>query len=178
MLPGTFGSIPFVPESRGLIMSQSNQALLLEKDAERQAKRRAQFEQHLTRQPGFVKGLHTFLKGFEMLCFVIAGIAFVYGLYTTVRWLFTGDLGQLPVAWATYGLSMSLLVLPMGLDVLLLRVWPADMGMMSGQLDADTNKDLTTGFRAILIGIAVTFGGLPGLFYMTNLAIETINSLF
>ena len=113
-----------------------------------------------------------------MACFVIAGIAFAYGLYTTVRWLFTGDLGSLPEAWATYGLSMSLLVLPMGLDVLLLRVFPADMGIMSGQLDADTQKELVTGTRAILAGSAITFGGLPGAVYMTELAIELFKSLF
>ncbi len=159
-------------------MSQSDQTLPLPTDVNRVSKRRAQFDQHFDQQPGFVKALHKFLRGFEVVCFVIAGIAFVYGLYTTVRWLFTGDLGPLAVAWATYGLSMSLLVLPMGLDVLLLRVFPAEMGMMSSQLDADTQADLTTGMRAILYGIAITFGGLPGAFYMTDLAIETLKSLF
>ena len=75
-------------------MSRSDHSLPLETDVDRQSKRRAQFEQHLERQPGFVKALHSFLKGFEMFCFAIVGIAFVYGLNTTVRRLIYGPVGE------------------------------------------------------------------------------------
>jgi hypothetical protein len=157
-------------------MSQSYPSLPLETDGGDLSLRRAQFEQQFGEQPDFVRALHGLLRGLEMLCYVIASVAFAYGLYETVRWFFTRDPAPVAEAWTAYGLSMSLLVLPLGLDVLLLRVFPTDMGIMGNQLDADKLRELTTGARAILFGIAITLCGLPGAVYMTQLAITTLGS--
>lgn len=157
-------------------MSQSLSPPSLERDDDRVTVRRAQFAYHYSHQSALVKALHGLLRGLEMLCYVIASVAFAYGLYETVRWLFTRDAAPLAEAWLTYGFSMSLVVLPMGLDVLLLRAFPTDIGIMDSQLDVDSLKELTTGIGAILFGIAITLCGLPGLAYMTQLALAFFQS--
>lgn len=139
---------------------------------------RAQFNRHLAEQPAIVRATHKFLKGFQLACIALAGIFWVVGIIVTVRWAFTGDLSGLAEAWVNYGLSMSFLVLPMGLDVLLLRVHPTDIYTLSNSLDSTNRTKLTTGVTALLAGLAITLGGAPGTVHMINLARQALESLF
>ena len=137
--------------------------------------RRDQFEAHLASQPTIIRALHTFLKGFQIACIALAGIFWIVAIIITIRWAVTGVVGNLAEAWVNYGLAMSLIVFPMGLDVMLLRANPTDIYSLDSSLNV--KKDLHTGVKAFFMGFGITFGGLPGFVYIGGLLLEFIAGL-
>jgi hypothetical protein len=140
---------------------------------------KAQFSEYLKRQPGIVRGLHYVLQVLALFCFVLAGIFFFTGLYHTYIWVTTGSftsLGEatyLPEAWVNYGLSMSFLVFPLGLDAMLLRVFPAVIFPAAWYR---SSKPITyrTGIGAFFAGFGIMCAGAPGAVRMIELALQAI----
>lgn len=134
----------------------------------------AEFNEYLDSQPGIVRVLHKVLKGFAVITFVVAGFFFIVGLYWTFIWITTGAVDQIGVAWANYGLSMSFLVFPWGLDIMLLRAWPTDL-----QPNSYTGPvKFRTGPLQILAGFGITAAGGPGAARMIELASQALQKIF
>ncbi len=128
------------------------------------------FKAYLDKQPGIVKTLHKILKVFAAVNFALVAYFFVTGLYWTFVWITTGALDQLGVSWANYGLSMSFLVFPWGLDIMLLRAWPTELQPIS------YSKPVVfrTGPMQILAGFGITAAGGPGAANMIRLVSEAL----
>ncbi len=134
----------------------------------------SEFQEYLDKQPGIVKFLHTVLKGFARFNYLLAGYFFIVGLYWTFIWITTGALSQLGVAWANYGLSMSFLVFPWGLDIMLLRAWPTELQ----QISFAKPVHFRTGPWQILAGFGIMAAGAPGAARMIGLAAELLAKIF
>ena len=144
---------------------------------------RAKVDQYMAKQPMIVRILHLGLQGVSYLCIVLATIFFFTALYYTFVWATTGSftsLGEatyLPDAWVNFGLSMSFLVFPWGLDSMLTRIFPAVIFPVTWYR---SNQPLPfkTGPRYIFAGFGIMCAGAPGLVHMINLASQALQKLF
>ena len=143
----------------------------------------AQFNQYLQKQRPVVRGLHHALTGLAIFCLVLAVILHIIGLYYTFLWATTGSftsLGQatyLPTAWVNFGLSMSFLVFPWGLDSMLLRVFPAIV-FPATWYKPKKPISYKTGVGAFFAGFGIMCAGAPGAVYITGLALRALQQLF
>ncbi len=143
----------------------------------------AQFNRYLQKQPPVVRGLHHALTGLAVCCMVLTGFLHLVGLYYTFLWATTGSftsLGQatyLPMAWVNFGLSMSFLVFPWGLDSMLLRVFPAII-FPATWYKSKKPINYKTGWGAFFAGFGIMCAGAPGAVYITGLALQALQQLF
>ena len=136
---------------------------------------RAQYDAYFQKQPGIVRFLHWVLIAFAVFCAVLACIMFVVALYYTFVWATTGDLTNLGIAWVNYGLSMSFLVFPWGLDAMLLRAFPS-VPMVSWYKPKKPIH-FFTGLGAFFAGLGIMCAGAPGAARMFELASQAIQNL-
>jgi len=135
---------------------------------------KAQFRAYLEKQPGIVRGLHRVLRVAALCCYAVPAIFLAAALYTTILWATTGSftsLGQatyLPDAWVNFGLSMSFLVFPWGLDVMLLRAFPTEI--LPDWRKPKNPINFITGVGAFFAGLGITCAGAPGAARMIELA--------
>jgi len=140
---------------------------------------RAQLGAYLAKQHPIIRGLHWVLQGVALVCMALAVCFSFIALYQTILWAATGSfpsLGQatrLPDAWVNFGLSMSFLVFPWGLDSMLLRVFPA---MVFPIAASRSNRPLNyfTGIRAFIAGFGIVCAGAPGASHIVGLAVQAI----
>jgi hypothetical protein len=140
---------------------------------------KAQLSAYLAKQPPIIRGLHWVLQGVAVVCMGLAVWFFFAAMYQTVLWAATGSftsLGQatrLPDAWVNFGLSMSFLVFPWGLDSMLLRVFPALVFPIAAYR---SNKPLHyfTGLGAFFAGLGIMCAGAPGAARMIDLMRQAI----
>lgn len=137
---------------------------------------RKQFSQYLSKQPSIVRALHEVLKVFALLCILLACAMFVIAMYYTLRWAFTGDLSGLDMAWVNFGLSMSFVVFPWGLDSMLLRAFPT-LPLISWYRPRKP-INFFTGIGAFFAGFGIMCAGAPGAARMFDLASQAIQKLF
>ena len=101
--------------------------------------------------------------------------------YYTILWAATGSFSSLgkatylPDAWVNFGLSMSFLVFPWGLDAMLLRAFPPDTTVAWRKPQKPVN--FFTGLGAFFAGFGVMCAGAPGAARMIALASEAIQKL-
>lgn len=144
---------------------------------------RARFGEYLGKQHPVVRGLHYVLAGVAIVCAALAVVWYFVALYYTFLWATTGSftsLGQatnLPIAWVTAGLSLSLMVFPWGLDSMLMRVFPAIIFPLKWYR---SNKAIQykTGIRAFFAGFGIMCAGAPGLAYFIGLATQALQNLY
>jgi hypothetical protein len=139
------------------------------------AEYRAKYDAYLAKQPGIVRGLHYALLIFAVFCIVLAVIMFFIASYYTVVWATTGDLTNLGIAWVNFGLSMSFVVFPWGLDAMLLRAFPS-VPMVSWYKPKKT-INFFTGIGAFFAGLGIMCAGAPGAARMLELAQQAIQNL-
>jgi Flp pilus assembly protein TadB len=140
---------------------------------------KAQLSAYLQKQHPIIRGLHWALQGLALVCMMLAVCLYFIALYQTVLWAATGSftsLGQatqLPNAWVNFGLSMSFLVFPWGLDSMLLRLFPAFLFPIGAYR---SNKPLhyITGIRAFIAGFGITCAGAPGAAHIVGLILQVI----
>ena len=124
------------------------------------------------------------LKGLALFCFALPIIFGIAGLYYTYLWATTGSfssLGEatyLPDAWVNFGLSMSFLVLPWGLDAMLLRAFPTDAIFLIAYGQVRKPINFRTGVGAFFAGFGIMCTGAPGAARMIDLASQAIQKLF
>jgi hypothetical protein len=138
---------------------------------------RAKVKEYMTNQPAIVRGLHYALQVVFMLAIVLAAIFFVVALYYTFVWMFTGALTKLDDAWIDYGLSMSFLAFPLGLDSMLTRVFPSTVFPAAYYRSAKPIPFMT-GISAFIAGFGIACAGAPGAVHMFDLASQAIQNLF
>jgi hypothetical protein len=156
------------------------------KELEYKEQFQAQVNQYLEKQHPVVRGLHRVLQGLSLLCLALSIICFCVALYHTFLWATTGSftsLGKatyLPNAWVNFGLSMSLLVFPWGLDSMLLRVFPVFPAVIFPGAWYRSSKPLpfNTGPGAFFAGFGVTCAGAPGAAYFIGLASQALQRIF
>jgi len=137
----------------------------------------AQYGQYLEKQPPIIRGLHWVLQVMAILCIALACIMFVVALYYTFVWAFTGEATLLDDAWVNFGLSMSFLVFPWGLDSMLMRVLPAFI-FPAAWYRSSKPIQFKTGTGAFFAGFGITCAGAPGAVYYIGLASQAIQKLF
>jgi len=153
------------------------------KELEYQEQFQARFSEYLKKQPPIVRALHNALTGLAIFCAVLACICFIVAIYHTCLWAVTGSftsLGKatyLPIWWVNYGLSMSLLVFPWGLDAMLMRVFPAVIFPAAWYRSRKPIK-FTTGIGAFFAGFGIMCSGAPGAAYFIGLASQALQKLF
>ncbi len=133
--------------------------------------------QYMAKQPGIVRGLHTILQVVFLIAIVLATIFFAVALYYTFVWIFTGALTKLDDAWVDYGLSMSFLAFPLGLDSMLTRIFPS--AIFPPSLYRSTKPiAFMTGIGAFFAGFGIMCAGAPGAVHMVDLVSQAIQKLF
>jgi hypothetical protein len=159
------------------------QDAISKKETEYKEQYRAKVNEYVARQHPIVRGLHRVLQGVSWLCLANAAIWFGIALYYTFLWATTGSstsLGEatyLPNAWVSFGLSMSLIVFPWGLDSMLMRVFPAVIFPLAWYR---SNRPIPfmTGLGAFFAGFGITCAGAPGAAYFIGLASQAVQKLF
>ena len=137
----------------------------------------AKVSQYMAKQPGIVRGLHSVLQVVFLIAIVLAVIFFVVALYYTFVWIFTGVLTKLDDAWIDYGLSMSFLAFPLGLDSMLTRIFPS--AIFPASLYRSTKPiAFMTGVGAFFAGFGIMCAGAPGAVHMYELATVALQNLF
>ncbi len=142
-----------------------------------------EFNQYLGKQRPVIRVLHLILKGLAMLCFVLPVIFGAIALYYTYLWATTGSFGSLgdaaylPLAWVNFGLSMSFLVFPWGLDAMLLRAFPTDAFLYLAYGRITKPVRFLTGVGAFFAGVGITCAGAPGAARMIGLITEGLRLL-
>jgi hypothetical protein len=137
----------------------------------------AKVSQYMARQLGIVRGLHSVLQVVFLIALVLATIFFAVALYYTFVWIFTGALTKLDDAWIDYGLSMSFLAFPLGLDSMLTRIFPSAIFPVS--LYRSTRPiAFMTGIGAFFAGFGIMCAGAPGAVHMLDLVSQAIQKLF
>ena len=149
-------------------------ALLREQEYKEQFQ--ARFGQYLEKQHPIIRGLHRMLQVLAVLCIALAGIMFVVALYYTFVWAFTGEATLLDDSWVNYGLSMSLMVFPWGLDSMLMRVFPAII-FPAAWYRSRKPIQFKTGIGAFFGGFGIMCAGAPGAAYYVGLASQAIQKL-
>jgi hypothetical protein len=137
----------------------------------------AKVSEYMAKQPSIVRGLHYVLQGLFLICLTIACIMFVVALYYTFVWVFTGALTKLDNAWIDYGLSMSFLAFPLGLDTMLTRIFPSVIFPVS-LYRSNRPLPFNTGIGYIVGGLGIVCAGAPGAVHIFNLASLAIQKLF
>ena len=153
------------------------------KELEYQEEFQAQVNAYIAKQHPIVRSLHMMLQGLSLACMALAGVCFFVALYYTGLWAATGSftsLGKaanLPIAWVSYGLSMSFLVFPWGLDSMLMRIFPA---VVFPAIWYRSNKPIAfkTGIRAFFAGLGIMCSGAPGAAYFIGLASQALEKIF
>jgi hypothetical protein len=137
----------------------------------------AKVNQYMEKQPAIVRGLHIVLQGLFLIAIVLAVIFFVVALYYTFVWIFTGALTKLDDAWIDYGLSMSFLAFPLGLDSMLTRIFPSVIFPASAYR---SNRPIPfmIGIGAFFAGFGIMCAGAPGAVHMYDLASLALQNLF
>jgi hypothetical protein len=136
----------------------------------------------MAKQHPVIRGLHRVLQGLSLFCIVLASTFFFIALYYTSLWVRTGsftslgDAINLPIAWVNYGLSMSLLVFPWGLDAMLMRAFPAVIFPVAWYR---SNKPIQfkTGIGAFFAGFGIMCAGAPGAAHFYGLASQVLQKL-
>ena len=136
----------------------------------------AQFGQYLDKQRPIIRGLHRVLQVMAILCIALACITFVIALYYTFVWAFTGEATLLDDTWVNFGLSMSFLVFPWGLDSMLMRVFPAII-FPAAWYRSRKPIQFKTGIGAFFAGFGIMCAGAPGAAYYVGLASQAIQKL-
>ncbi len=144
---------------------------------------RAKVNQYVAKQHPIVRGLHRVLQGLSLLCLANAAICFGIALYYTFLWATTGSFTSLgaatylPNAWVNYGLSMSLIMFPWGLDSMLIRAFPAVIFPLAWYR---SNRPIpfSTGLGAFCAGFGIMCAGAPGAAHFVGLASQAIQKLF
>jgi hypothetical protein len=160
----------------------SFQNIVLNKDLEYQEQFQARFSQYFKQQHPIVRALHQVLTGVTLFCAALAAICFAAALYQTCLWAATGSftsLGKaayLPIAWVNYGLSMSLLVFPWGLDSMLMRVFPAII-FPAAWYHSRKPIQFFTGIGAFFAGFGIMCAGAPGASHFIGLASQALQKL-
>jgi hypothetical protein len=154
----------------------SKQNIVSEKAQEYIEDYKAKVNQYMEKQPSIVQGLHYVLQGLFLIATVIAAIMFVVALYYTFVWIFTGTLTKLDDAWVDYGLSMSFLAFPLGLDSMLTRIFPAVIFPVS-LYRSNRPIQFMTGIRAFIAGFGITCAGAPGAVHLFNLLSQALQNL-
>jgi hypothetical protein len=132
---------------------------------------------YMAKQPSIVRVLHYVLQGLFLICLVIACIMFVVALYYTFVWVFTGALTKLDDGWIDYGLSMSFLAFPLGLDTMLTRIFPSVI-FPASLYRSNRPIPFSTGIGYIVGGLGIVCAGAPGAVHTFNLASLAIQKLF
>jgi hypothetical protein len=132
---------------------------------------------YLQEQHPIVRGLHWLLQALAFLCLALAIILFSVALYYTFVWAFTGELTRLADVWVNFGLSMSFLVFPWGLDAMLLRVFPTVIFPIAWYHSSKPIRYIT-GIGAFFAGFGITCAGAPGAVHFFDLASQAIQNLF
>ncbi len=144
---------------------------------------RAKASEYFKKQHLIVIGLHRVLQGISYLIIILATVFFFVAMYYTVLWTMTGSLTSLgeatnlPIAWATFGLSMSFVVFPWGLDSMLTRVFPAVIFPISSYRSSKPIQ-FKTGIGAFFAGLGIMFAGAPGAVYIIGMGLDIFRSLF
>ncbi|OGN89428.1 MAG: hypothetical protein A2Y88_04660 [Chloroflexi bacterium RBG_13_48_10] len=155
----------------------SNQNVVTIKEQGYKEQYQAKVNEYMAKQPSIVRGLHDVLQGLFLICLVIACIMFVAALYYTFVWAFTGALTRFGNAWIDFGLSMSFLAFPLGLDTMLTRIFPSVI--FPASLYRSTKPiPFSTGLGYIVGGLGITCAGAPGAVHIFNLASLAIQKLF
>ena len=159
------------------------QDAISKKELEYSEQYRAKVNQYVEKQHPIVRGLHRVLQGLSLLCLANAAICFGVALYYTFLWATTGSFTSLgaatylPNAWVNFGLSMSLVVFPWGLDSMLMRAFPA---VIFPVVWYRSNKSIPfmTGWGAFFAGLGIMCAGAPGAAYFIGLASQAVQKLF
>ena len=138
----------------------------------------AQFNQYLAMQHPIVRGLHLVLKGLAMILFVLPFIFGFVAVYQTYIWATTGSLAALGVAWANFGFSCSFMVLPWGLDAMLMRAFPTGAFLTTVYGTVRKPIRFTTGLGAFFAGFGIMCAGAPGAAIIPSAIWQLIQSLF
>jgi len=147
------------------------------KSQEYQELYQTQVTQYMAKQPAIVRWFHYVLQGLFLICIAIAAIMFVVALYYTFVWATTGNLTKLGSAWVDYGLSMSFLAFPLGLDTMLTRIFPSVI-FPSSFYRSNRPIPFKTGASLIFAGLGITCAGAPGAVHIFNLASLAFQKLF
>jgi hypothetical protein len=91
---------------------------------------------------------------------------------TTGSFTSLGEATSLPIAWVNFGLSMSFLVFPWGLDVMLLRAYPSEI--LPNWRKPRKAIQFITGVGAFFAGLGIACAGAPGAARMIQLVSEAI----
>ncbi len=155
----------------------SDQNNVSEKERWYQEQYQAKVSAYMAKQPAIVRGLHYVLQGLFLICLVIACGMFVAALYYTFVWAFIGALTILDDAWINFGLSMSFLAFPLGLDTMLTRILPSVIFPVSLHR---SNRPIpfNTGSGYIVGGLGIVCAGAPGAVHIFNMASLAIQKLF
>jgi len=137
----------------------------------------AQIGPYLQKQHLIIRSLHWLLQVLAFLCLALAIILFVVAMYYTFVWAFTGEATLLDDSWVNFGLSMSFLVFPWGLDSMLLRVFPAVIFPIAWYHSSKPTQYIT-GIGAFLAGLGITCAGAPGAAHFFGLASQALQNLF
>jgi hypothetical protein len=144
---------------------------------------RTKVSRYVAEQHPIVRGLHRVLQSLSWLLLANAAICFGVAMYYTFLWAMTGSFTSLgaatylPNAWVNYGLSMSLIVFPWGLDAMLMRAFPAVIFPLAWYR---SNRPIpfNTGLGAFFAGFGITCAGAPGAAYFIGLASQAMQKLF
>ena len=164
-------------EEKLMNTTASKQNIVSGKAQEYKEDYQAKVNQYMEKQLSIVRGLHYVLQGLFLLAIVLAAIFFVVALYYTFVWIFTGALTKLDDAWIDYGLSMSFLAFPLGLDSMLTRIFPSVI--FPASLYRSTKPiPFMTGMAAFFAGFGIMCAGAPGAVHMYDLASLALQNLF
>jgi len=147
------------------------------KEQEYSEQYQAKVSEYMAKQPAIVRGLHSVLQGLFLICLVLACIMFVVALYYTFVWISNGSLVKLDNAWIDFGLSMSFLAFPLGLDTMLTRIFPSVI-FPASLYRSNRPIPFSTGIGYIFGGLGIVCAGAPGAVHIFNLASLAIQKLF
>ena len=146
------------------------------KEQEYKEQYQAKVNQYMAKQPSIVRGLHYIFQGLFVIAIALACIMFVVALYYTFVWISTGALVKLDNAWIDFGLSMSFLAFPLGLDSMLTRVFPSVI-FPASLYRSNRPIPFMTGSGAFFAGLGITCAGAPGAVHIYNLASQALQNL-
>jgi len=144
----------------------------------------AQFNQYLATQHPVVRGLHMVLKGLAIICFALPIVFGVIAMYYTFVWATTGSFSSLgaatymPTAWVNFGLSCSFMVLPWGLDAMLMRAFPTGAFLVYAYGQVRKPIKFMTGLGAFFAGFGIMCAGAPGAAVIPSVIWRFIQNLF
>jgi hypothetical protein len=166
------------PKEENLMKSTASlQNVVPIKEQEYGEQYQAKVSEYMAKQPAIVRGLHSVLQGLFLICLVLACIMFVVALYYTFVWISNGSLVKLDNAWIDFGLSMSFLAFPLGLDTMLTRIFPSVI-FPASLYRSNRPIPFSTGIGYIFGGLGIVCAGAPGAVHIFNLASLAIQKLF